>query len=59
MKNDSRDASSRSLMRIDAVGGDGVRVALEAEQELRADEHERQRVLDAGVERAAVRAARV
>ena len=37
MKNDSRDASSRSLMRKTPSAGDAVGVALEAEEELRAD----------------------
>ena len=52
-KNDSRDASSRSLMRYAVSGGGVRRIALDAEQELRADEHALERPLDAGVEAAA------
>ena len=53
-KNDSREASSRSLMRNTPVRRRGVRVALEAEEELRADQHERQRLFDARIEAAAL-----
>ena len=51
-KNDSRDASSRSLRRYAAPAAQVGRLALEAEQELRIDEHARQRALDAALERA-------
>ena len=49
-KNDSRDASSRSLTRYGVSGASAGGIALDAEQELRADQHGRQRHLDAGVE---------
>ena len=54
-KNESRDASSRSLMRYGVSGGDAGWILLDAEQELRAHQHRGQRHLDAGVE-ASVRA---
>ena len=53
-KNDSREASSRSLMRYALPAATPARIALDAEQELRVDEHALERRLDAGVE-AAVR----
>ncbi len=52
-KNDSRDASSRSLMRVDVAGRDVGGLALEPVEEIRIDEQARQRVLDADLEVAA------
>ena len=49
-KNDSRDASSRSLMRYAVLRRDAGRIVLDAEQELRADQDRAQRHLDARVE---------
>ena len=46
-KNDSRDASSRSLMRYGVFGGTPAGIVFDAEQELRADQHGRQRHFDA------------
>ena len=46
-KNESRDASSRSLTRYGDAGRHARRIALDAEQELRADEQAAQRALDA------------
>ena len=52
-KNDSRDASSRSLSRYGVLGGNAGGIALDPEQELRADEQRAQRHLDAVLEPAA------
>ena len=49
-KNDSREASSRSLMRYAASGRRAGRVVLDAEEELRADEQPLERALNAEIE---------
>ena len=49
-KNDRRDASSRSLTRYGVFGADAGGILLDAEQELRAHQHGRQRHLDPGLE---------
>ena len=57
-KNDSRDASSKSPRRNGAPGATARRLALEAEQELRVDEHARDRPLDAASRTCRARARR-
>ena len=57
-KNDSREASSRSLIAVDAAGRDVCRIALDAEQELGADQQALERALDPGVESPCVPAPR-
>ena len=49
-KNESRDASSRSLSAIHRAGRRVRGIALDAEHELRAGEHALQRQLDAALE---------
>ena len=49
-KNESREASSRSLMRYDAAGGGVLRIGFDAEQELRVDQHGAQRSPDSRIE---------
>ena len=50
-KNDSRDARSRSVRRYAAPAAHGGRLALQAEEELRVDQHARERTLDSAIER--------
>ena len=57
-KNDSRDASSRSLMRYGVPGCDARRIALDAEQELRTHQQAPERALDPVLEAAAARGLR-
>ncbi len=52
MKKDRRDASSRSLMRYAAPGATFVRIALDAEQEVRADQNPFDSLFNAGIEAA-------
>ena len=49
-KNESREASSRSLMRYGAAIRHVGRVPFEAEDESRIHQHPGQRLLDAGIE---------
>ena len=52
MKNDSREASSMSLMRYAVPAADVRRLTLDAEEELRADEQPLERLLDPEIEAA-------